>query len=120
MKIAGTALAALALTALAACPVVADEVADFYKGRTVTVVVPVSPGGTFHLYAQIVQQHIRKHIPGNPTTVLQTRPGAGGATANAYMMHAAAKDGTVLAEINPGTMTLPLLRPSKYDPRKFE
>jgi len=115
-----TAFAALAAGVIAVAPAVADEVADFYKGRTVTVVVPVSPGGTFHLYAQLVQQHMGKYIPGHPTTVLQNRPGAGGVTANAYMMHAAPKDGTMFAEINPGTMTLPLLRSAKYDPRRFE
>jgi len=114
------ALFALAAGVLAAVPAVADEVADFYKGKTVTVVVPVSPGGTFHLYAQIVEQHIGRYIPGNPTTVLQNRPGAGGVTANAFIMHAAPKDGTMFAEINPGTMTLPLLRSARYDPRKFE
>lgn len=114
------ALAALAVCLLAASPAGADEVAEFYKGKTVTVVVPVSPGGTFHLYAQLVEQHIGRHIPGNPTMILQNRPGAGGVTANAFMMHAAPKDGTMLAEINPGTMTLPLLRPARYDPREFE
>lgn len=120
--LARTALAAGALVAgaLAAAPAGADEVADFYRGRTVTVVVPVSPGGTFHLYAQLVEQHIGRYIPGNPTMILQNRPGAGGVTANAYMMHAAPKDGTMFAEINPGTMTLPLLRPARYDPRQFE
>ena len=119
---ARTALAvgALAACVLAAAPAGADEVADFYKGKTVTVVVPVSPGGTFHLYAQLVEQHIGRYIPGSPTMILQNRPGAGGVTANAYMMHAAPKDGTMFAEINPGTMTLPLLRPARYDPRAFE
>jgi tripartite-type tricarboxylate transporter receptor subunit TctC len=116
----GTALAALVASVLAAGPAGADEVADFYKGKTVTVVVPVSPGGTFHLYAQLVEQHIGRYIPGKPNVILQNRPGAGGVTANAYMMHAAPKDGTMFAEINPGTMTLPLLRPARYDPRKFE
>lgn len=108
------------LGAVAAMPAGADEIADFYKDKTLTVVVPVSPGGTFHLYAQIVEQHLPRFIPGNPTAVLQNRPGAGGVTANAFMMHAAPKDGTMLAEINPGTMSLPLLRKARYDPRKFE
>lgn len=118
--LASRALAALAVVLLGAAPAGADEVADFYRGKTVTVVVPVSPGGTFHLYAQLVEQHIGRHIPGKPSVILQNRPGAGGITANAYMMHAAPKDGTVFAEINPGTMSLPLLRPARYDPRKFE
>jgi tripartite-type tricarboxylate transporter receptor subunit TctC len=86
----------------------------------VTVTVPVSPGGTFHLYAQLVQRHLGKYVPGAPTLILQNRPGAGGVTMNAYMANAAPKDGTVLAEINPGTITTPLLRKSRYDATKFE
>lgn len=116
-------IAAAATTAALAsvtAPAAADDVANFYNGRTVTVVVPVTPGGTFHLYGQLVQAHIGKFIPGNPTVILQNRPGAGGVTSNAYMANAAPKDGTVFAEINPGTMTYPLMRPSRYDPRTFE
>lgn len=110
------------LMAALACspPAMADEIADFYSGKTVTVVVPVSPGGTFHLYAQLVSRHIGQYVPGKPTVILQNRPGAGGITANAYMANVAPKDGTVFAEINPGTMTYPLLRPARYDSRQFE
>jgi tripartite-type tricarboxylate transporter receptor subunit TctC len=105
---------------IAASPAGADDIADFYGGRTLTVVVPVTPGGTFHLYGQLVQSHIGRFIPGNPTVILQNRPGAGGVTSNAFMANAAPRDGTVFAEINPGTMTYPLVRPSHYDPRTFE
>jgi tripartite-type tricarboxylate transporter receptor subunit TctC len=118
--IARTIAAALAFAAATAAPAAADDIADFYKGKTMTVVVPVSPGGTFHLYALLVEQHLPRFVPGNPGAIVQNRPGAGGATANAYMMHAAPKDGSVLAEINPGTMSLPLLRKVRYDSRKFE
>ena len=110
----------LAAALFAAAPAAADAISDFYSGRTLTVVVPVTPGGTFHLYGQLVQAHIGKFIPGKPTVILQNRPGAGGVTANAFMANAAPKDGTVFAEINPGTMTYPLMRPSHYDPRQFE
>lgn len=110
----------LAAALFAAAPASADAISDFYSGRTMTVVVPVTPGGTFHLYGQLVQAHIGKFIPGNPTVILQNRPGAGGVTSNAFMANAAPKDGTVFAEINPGTMTYPLMRPSHFDPRTFE
>lgn len=111
---------ALALATVSAPAATADEIAEFYKGKTITIVIPVTPGGTFHLYGQVVEQHIGKHIPGNPTVILQNRPGAGGMTANAHMMHVAPKDGSVLAQINPGTLTAPLLRSTRYDPREFE
>ena len=98
----------------------ADSEADFFKDRTVTVVVPTGSGGTYHIYGQIVQRHIGKHIPGNPSVILQNRQGAGGATAAAYMMHVAAKDGTVISEMTPGMLTDPLIRPQlKYDATKF-
>jgi len=113
------ALAAIAAGALCVAPAQADEVADFFKGRTVTVVVPSGSGGTFHLYGQLVQRHIGKHIPGNPSVVVQNRPGAGGVTAANYMAQAAPKDGTVIAEINPGSVVIPLMRKVRFDPREF-
>jgi tripartite-type tricarboxylate transporter receptor subunit TctC len=93
--------------------------ADFYAGKTVTVINPSGPGGSYHLYAQIVARHLGKFIPGHPNVIVQDKPGAGGALAAAYMMNAAAKDGTVIAEIAPGTITDPLIRKLKYDGTKF-
>ena len=109
------ALTAFSLTTVAR----ADSVADFYTGKTLTMVVPSGSGGTFHIYAQIAARHLGRHIPGNPTIVTQNRPGAGGVKAASYMANAAPKDGTVIAEINPGSITVPLLRKVKFDPRKF-
>lgn len=103
-----------------ATPGLADPVADFYRGKTVTVVVPSGSGGTFHIYAQITARHLGRHIPGNPTLVTQNRPGAGGVKAASYMANAAPKDGTVIAEINPGSIIVPLLRKVKFDPRRFD
>ena len=114
------ALAAIAAGALSIAPAQADEVADFFNGRTVTVIVPSGSGGTFHLYGQLVQRHIGKHIPGNPSVVVQNRPGAGGVKAANYMAKAAPKDGSVIAEINPGSVIIPLMRKVRFDPRKFE
>ncbi|MPY70702.1 MAG: hypothetical protein GEU92_11505 [Alphaproteobacteria bacterium] len=111
--------ASLALT-LAAAPHAAAEEA-FFKDKTVTVVVPVGPGGSFHIYAQIVSRHIGKHIPGNPTVIVQNRPGAGGAKSAAYLANAAPKDGSVIGKIVPGMLTYPLVHGNAgYDATKFQ
>lgn len=105
--------------ALGAFAATGATAADFYKGKTVTVVNPSDAGGSYHLYAEIVARHIGKHIPGDPTVIIQDKPGAGGAGAAAYMMNAAPQDGTMIAEIAPGTITDPLVRKLKYDATKF-
>lgn len=116
MRIIG--LGALMGTALASLVWVTPASA-FLDGRTVTVVVPSGSGGTFHLYAQLVQRHIGKHLPGKPNVVVQNRPGAGGIKAANYMASAAPKDGTVIAETNPGSVIMPLMRKVRFDPRTF-
>ena len=54
-----------------------DAVADFYRGRTVTLIVGYSAGGGYDTYSRILARHLGKHIPGNPTIVVQNMPGAG-------------------------------------------
>lgn len=93
--------------------------ADFYAGKTLTVVNPSDPGGSYHLYAEMVARHIGKFIPGKPTVIIQDKPGAGGASAAAYMQNAAPQDGTMIAEIAPGTITQPLIHKLRYDATKF-
>jgi tripartite-type tricarboxylate transporter receptor subunit TctC len=112
-----TAFSAAALAFGVAVP--AASAADF-AGKTVTVIVPSGSGGTFHIYGQIFARHIGKHLPGNPTVVVQNRPGAGGVKAANYAANAAPADGTVMSEINPGSVVVPLLRKVKYDARKFK
>jgi tripartite-type tricarboxylate transporter receptor subunit TctC len=107
--------AALAISSGAALPASA---ADF-AGKQVTVQVPSGSGGTYHVYCQIVTRHIGKHIPGQPTVVIQNMPGAGGAKSASYMYNAAPKDGTILAMMAPGNASGALVRKLKYDARKF-
>lgn len=111
--VAVTASAAvLALGAAGLMPATAVAATDdFYKDKTVTVVVPSGSGGTYHVYCQIFARHIGRHLPGNPQVITQNRPGAGGAKAARYMVTAAPKDGSFMAMINPGSTMLPLLRP---------
>ena len=93
--------------------------APYFAGRTITVQVPSGSGGTYHVYCQIVERNIGRHIPGNPTTVIQNRPGGGGAKSAAYMSKVAPKNGTVIAMIAPGAITTPLVRKVKFNAREF-
>ena len=50
---------------------------SYYKGKTVTIVVGVSPGGAYDVWARLIAPHLSKHIPGNPQVIVQNMPGAG-------------------------------------------
>ena len=77
-----------------------DAVETFYKGKTITSVVPFGPGGGYAIYSQIMARHLGKFIPGNPQIVLQYRPGAGGIVASNYVYNAAPRDGSVMAMVS--------------------
>ena len=77
-----------------ATPAIADSVAEFYKGKTVTITMGTRPGGSFQIYAQLFAAHMPKHIPGKPTIVPNFMPGAGGTKAANYIYAAAAQDGS--------------------------
>jgi tripartite-type tricarboxylate transporter receptor subunit TctC len=94
----GLALIMLALTASNA--VANDFVEKFYKGRTITSVVPFGPGGGYAIYNQIMARHLGKFIPGNPQIVAQYRPGAGGIVASNYVYNVAPRDGSVMAMVS--------------------
>ena len=71
-------LAALCVTLT---PASAQSVADFYRGKTVTIVVSTSSGGGYDALARAISRHMGRLIPGNPTVVVRNMPGAGGITA---------------------------------------
>jgi tripartite-type tricarboxylate transporter receptor subunit TctC len=72
----------------------ADAVADFYKGKQITMTMGTSPGGSFQVYTQALAAYMPKYIPGNPTIVPAFMPGAGGVKAANYLYAAAAQDGS--------------------------
>jgi tripartite-type tricarboxylate transporter receptor subunit TctC len=55
-----------------------DAVADFYRGRTLQLIIPSNVGGSVGLYGRLASDHLGRHIPGNPNVILVTTPGAGG------------------------------------------
>jgi tripartite-type tricarboxylate transporter receptor subunit TctC len=109
-------IAALSLVAIPQAP--AD---DFYKGKTLTFVVGFSAGGGFDTYARLVARHIAKHIPGNPTVVVENKTGAGSLIAANYIYNQAPKDGTVIGSwIGPLVLQQVLgNKAAKFDGRKF-
>jgi tripartite-type tricarboxylate transporter receptor subunit TctC len=116
---AGLAGAILAICAVH--PAQADDVADFYKGKTVSIVVGHQAGTGFDVYARVLQRHLGEHIPGNPSVIVQNMTGASGITAANWIANIAPKDGTVM-----GTMVYTVAfepafgnKAAKYDPAKF-
>jgi tripartite-type tricarboxylate transporter receptor subunit TctC len=94
--------------------------ADFYKGRSISIIVGFSPGGSFDLYARTLSRHLGRHIPGNPTVIVQNMPGAGSLKAVDYLFSIAQRDGTVMATFNHTVPIEPLLGRAKFDPRQLE
>jgi tripartite-type tricarboxylate transporter receptor subunit TctC len=93
------AIPAIAAIGLAFCSATASQaqgVDSFYKGKTVTIYIGFSPGGTYDLFGRLVARHLQKHIPGNPTVVAQNMPGAGSFIAANWIYRVAPKDGTAI------------------------
>ncbi len=114
------AVAAAALLTLAA-PSSAQSVADFYRGRTLTMLISYTVGGGYDLYARVLARHLGKHIPGNPTVVPENMPGAGGLRASNFLYSAAPRDGSVIGTFSRSIPTMPLVTPTavSFDGRKF-
>jgi tripartite-type tricarboxylate transporter receptor subunit TctC len=113
------ALALAAAALFGAAPAAAD---DFYKGKTINIIVGFGPGGGYDIYARMLARHLGKHIPGNPNVVVQNMEGAGGVRAANHVYNVAPKDGTVIAGVNQGAAMFKLLggKGAQYDPAKFQ
>jgi tripartite-type tricarboxylate transporter receptor subunit TctC len=114
--------AILAFLALAASDARADEVADFYRGKLIKVVVGFASGGGYDVYARLLARHFGKYIPGNPSLVVQNMPGAGGLRAANFVYGAASKDGTTIGTFSRDIPLLAVLGANaavQFDPRKF-
>ena len=75
---------------------------DFYRGKTVRLIVPSAPGGGYDAYGRTLAQYMQKHIPGEPTIVVQNMPGGGGLTGANWLFNVAPKDGTAFGLIQRG------------------
>jgi tripartite-type tricarboxylate transporter receptor subunit TctC len=89
----------VSLGAMTMPPASAQSVEQFYKGRTITMLVGTSPGGINDISARLVARHFGRFVPGNPSIVVQNNPGAGGLVTANRLYHNVEKDGTVLAKL---------------------
>jgi tripartite-type tricarboxylate transporter receptor subunit TctC len=104
-----------------AFPAQAQPVADFYKGKSISLIVSTGTGGGYDAMARAIARHIDRHLPGAPTVVVRNMPGAGGITAMNHLYNAAEKDGTVIGLVQNGTPFEPLFgtTQARYEAPKF-
>ncbi len=110
----------LMATALASVsPALCDPVADFYRGKQMSLVLSTGAGGGYASYAHAFAPYLSKHIPGNPTIVVQNMPGAGGLRAMQYFASVAPRDGSVLGLVHSSVPFAPLygIKGATFDPR---
>jgi tripartite-type tricarboxylate transporter receptor subunit TctC len=95
---------------------------SFYKGKTVRIIVGFSPGGGFDTYARAISRHMHKHIPGNPTILVENMTGAGSLIAANHVFKVAKPDGLTMGHFIGGLFMQQLHgRPGiEFDARKFE
>jgi len=101
--------------------VAAESVADFYKGKTVTVIVAAAPGGAHSLYTQLLAPYWKAEMPGHPSFIISNMGGAGGTKAANYLYNAAPQDGSYLSILLSDTPLAARFQATgvKYDPSKF-
>jgi tripartite-type tricarboxylate transporter receptor subunit TctC len=99
----------------------AAPMGDFYKGKTVTLLIGGSAGGGYDTLGRAIGRYIGRHIPGNPSVVVEDMPGAGGLVAMDYLFHTAERDGSVIALVENGPPLAPLfgVAQARYDATRF-
>jgi tripartite-type tricarboxylate transporter receptor subunit TctC len=113
-------LFALMILIVVPARVLAQDADDnFYKGKTITIIV--SGGGGYESFARTFARHMPNYIAGHPNMIVQLMPGAGGVVAGNYLFNAAPRDGTVIGGVHGNVITAPLLSPdaTKFDTTKF-
>ena len=90
----------LAVLSCGTLQVAAETPAEFYRGKTVTLITSTGVGGTYDAVARLLAHHMPRYIAGNPTIIVQNMPGGGNMIATNYMFNVAAKDGTAIATVH--------------------
>ena len=95
--------------------------AAFFKGKTITLITSTGVGGTYDTVARLFSRHMPRHIPGNPTMIVENMPGGGNVLATNYMYNIAPKDGTAIATIHSAMPLQQVLNSGgiRYDADKF-
>ena len=121
IRFAVCALAGILIAALAPLPAAAQSPSDFYRDKSVDIIVGYAPGGGYDLAARVLSRHIGKYIPGNPKVIVRNMPGAGTVLAANHVYNVAERDGTIIgmyADLIPAAKLLSV--PGvQFDPSKF-
>ena len=107
---------------LAASAASADDIADFYRGKQMQIIVRSAAGSSYDQYSRLLARYIVRHIPGNPTMIAVNMTGGGGIKATNFIADVAAKDGTILTIVNQGApmdQALSLNNQMQADLRQF-
>lgn len=117
--IAGSLL--LAATLASPGRAIAQTAPDFYRGKSIRLLVGSEAGGGFSVYSLLLANIFARHIPGQPSISVEHMPGAGGVNSINYLANAAPKDGTVIAVAMPNFFVTPYVQPSatRFDPKGF-
>ena len=109
------------LTFAGAQPSAAQTPEEFYRGKQVRFIVGTAAGQEYDLWARMIARHMRRHIPGNPTIIVENMPGAGHVIAANYLYDIAPRDGTVIGMVSRNIPDAAILKlPGvRFDPRKF-
>ena len=102
-------------------PAVAQDVAEFYSNRSITILVGAGPGGITDITARIIAGFLEETVPGEPTVIVQNMPGGGSVTMANHIYRSAARDGTVLGYSLPAVILAQLMEPdrARYDGREM-
>jgi tripartite-type tricarboxylate transporter receptor subunit TctC len=90
---------------------------DFFKGKTIRIVVSVDPGANYDTYSRLIARHLGRFLPGAPKFVVNNMPGAGGLVATNWLYNVSPKDGTVLGQIQ---RQVPLMQTLGEEGVRFE
>ena len=116
-----SAALSVVVIALAGSQAHADDVADFYKGKRINLIVSYGTGGGYDVYARVLARHMSRHIPGNPNLVIQNMPGAGSLRGANYIYNVAPKDGTTFGTFARNMALIAQLKTNQnvqFDPAK--
>ncbi|MGH6692593.1 MAG: Bug family tripartite tricarboxylate transporter substrate binding protein [Gammaproteobacteria bacterium] len=116
------AVAAIAAALLAPAPAfsgAAPTPAEYYKGRTINMIIGYAPGGGYDLYGRVLAQHMSRHIPGNPKIIPQNMPGAGSLKAATYVFSVGRKDGTTIGTFARNMAISQLIGHANFDTREL-
>lgn len=99
----------------------AESIADFYKGKNLSIVIGLPPGGGYDAYARALGPYLVRHIPGRPTFIARNMPGASSLLAANWMYNSAPRDGSVIGAFSAGAVFSPLLgnKRAQFETAKF-